>query len=81
MNRDKLVDSCSHAVAPSPVRAYRAGLVRSSFETRPRMADTAPIERECVAVELVAQEATEGAREGEGRPVLTAWDCREICVL
>ena len=29
------------------------------------MADTAPIERaSCVAVELVAHEATEGAREG-----------------
>ena len=46
------------------------------------MADTAPIERaSCVAVELVAHEATEGAREGGGRPVLTAWDCRGLCVL
>jgi hypothetical protein len=46
------------------------------------MANTAPIERaSCVAVELVAHEATVGAREGEGRPVLTTWDCRDLCVL
>ena len=31
------------------------------------------------AVRLFAHEATEGAREGKGRPVLTAWDCRGLC--